>query len=325
MFAIGSRKHTYLLTQTLAALFCVVCCFASVGSPLARAQAGAQLEIVAPLVNSTPMGHPGTEVKVQGTGFAPGTLTLYTTSNNDSAQCSNNSISGSLLPFSTAQSVMGGADGSFTLKARWTKNAGTANTAYYLCALPAPPTVQGVLSSNAFTVVPPAQINVVPTTTSPGEQISVSGINWLPPQQLIITVISAPGAQPVAGATVTPDSLGSFNATLTIPAGTPARVYTVSVFAQNEPALQVSQQDVLTIAAAPASTPSATPPQSTPTVTPMATPIPAVDISAPASTDSSTWLIGPSILYMLGGTGVLFVLIGLILLIMSAARGSATG
>jgi hypothetical protein len=294
------------------------------GGTLVRAQAGPQLELVAPMVNGTPMGHPGTMVKLRGTGFALGPLTLYTTSSNDPTQCSNNSISGTLLPFSTASGVTAGADGSFTLTAHWPKNAGTPNTAYYLCALSASPAVTGVLSSNTFTVVPPAQINVVPTATSPGAQISVSGINWLPPQQLIITVISAPGAQPVAGAAVTPDSLGSFNATLTIPGGTPARTYTVNVFAQNEPTLQVSQQDVLTITAAPASTPTATPPQSTPTVAPTTTPVAAVDITAPSSSDSRTWLIGPSIIYLLGGAGVLFVLIGLILLIISAARSSVT-
>src|SRR5947209_9572017 len=199
-------------------------------TPFAYA-ANAQVTITVP---SPATGHPGTKVHLEGSGFNPGPVNLFTTLNSDPAKCAPGDPD--LKRFATSPSVTAQADGTFSLDTTWPDNAAAVGDAYYVCAIGPGTGITG-LSNNTFTVAPPVNINVSPISVAQGGQITVTGLNWLPPQSMTVAVVPSTQAAAIVSNHVNSDANGKFSITLTIPATTPAGTYSVSVIADNEPPL----------------------------------------------------------------------------------------
>ena len=314
------------LIQRFLLISCGVLSFFSVQSiqvPHAHAVGGTSVTITSPMVNGKATGHVGTKVQIVGTGFNPGIINLYTTTSNDSTKCTNagDPTNLGLTVFSSSPTVVAGQDGTFSLQTTWPDSAGSGSTSYYICAIAAGPTA---LSINTFTVAPPVQINVTPSTVSQGGQVTVTGSNWLPPQALNVSiVVGNSDAPPLVTQTITSDANGTFTVSLTIPANADTRVYSVSVYAQNEQtsAMTIVQNDNLTVTLASTPTP-------TPTTAPSVTPTPTTASSTGTTQTSNTGgtnsssgsSISPMLLLALGGLGVLLIIVGIILFVVYARQ-----
>ncbi len=285
-----------------------------------------QLTISLPAGGTQVAGHVGTKVHLSGSGFTPGTFQLYTTTSNDPAQCIPTSTS--LTPF-TPNTATAQNDGTLTIDTTWPASASTVGNAYYLCAISTP--TAHVLSANTFTVAAPPTITVSPTTLAAGQQVTISGANWLPPQTLTVAITFSNVAAVVVSDHALPDHNGNLVATLTVPATTPAGGYAVSVIADNETTLRVIENNALTVTTAlPTATATVTvSPTATPTVTttPTATPSVVSATNTPTGTPTPTQQGGttPSdtagstntfLLFLLGGLGILLVVVGIILFIL---------
>jgi hypothetical protein len=294
--------------------------FVRLQAPFAYA-ANAQVTITVP---SPPIGHPGTKIHMNGSGFNPGAVNLFTTLNSDPARC----VPGDpdLKRFLTSPTVNAQADGTFSLDTIWPDNAATVGNAYYICAIGPGTGITG-LSSNTFTIAPPATINVAPTSVAQGGQVTITGANWLPPQSITVAVVPPAQAAMIVSAHVTSDTAGNFTITLTLPANTPAGTYSVSAIADNEPTLKMIDDRILTVTVASTPTPTVTP-SPTPTPTPSPTVVPTQTSTASSTpttvTDgTSTGGIGTSnfLLFTLAGLGVLLVIVGIILFVLYSRRG----
>src|SRR5437667_84546 len=98
-------------------------------APFAYA-ANAQVTITVP---SPTTGHPGTKVHLDGSGFNPGPVNLFTTLNSDPAKCTPGDPD--LKRFATSPSVTAQTDGTFSLDTTWPETAATVGGAYYVCAI----------------------------------------------------------------------------------------------------------------------------------------------------------------------------------------------
>jgi hypothetical protein len=174
------------------------------------------------------------------------------------------------------------------------------------------------------------QINARPSTVPQGGQVTVTGLNWLPPQKLNVSiVVGNSDAPPIATQTPTSDDNGNFSVTLTIPANADTRVYSVSVYAQNEPTpeMTIVENNAITVTAAPTATPIPSP---TPTTVPTATPTPTTVSTGTNQTDNtggtdisntnSGSSVSPMFLFVLGGVGILLVIAGIVLFVVYARR-----
>jgi hypothetical protein len=310
---------------------CIIglCLLVRLQSPLAYA-ANAQVTITLP---SPPIGHPGTKVHMDGSGFNPGPVNLFTTTSGDPARC----VPGTPDPkrFLTSPTVNAQADGTFSLDTTWPDNAATVGNAYYICAISPGTGITG-LSSNTFIIASPATINVAPTSIAPGGQVTITGANWLPPQSITVAVVPPAQTAAIVSNHVTSDANGNFTITLTLPANTPAGTYSVSATADNEPTLKVSDAGILTVTAAPTPTPTVTPsPTPTPTPSPTPTVAPTETSTAaptPTSVTGGTNTGGNSngsggisastfLIFTLAGLGVLLVIVGIILFVMYSRGG----
>lgn len=294
-------------------LWCLLACsiYLHLAAPYAQAD-GPQVKITQPTGNGVAVGHAKTKVTITGTGFpANSTLNLYTTPNGDPARCTANGDAGAngLVTFATNPTVTVQGDGSFTLNTTWPDNAANPTTAYYVCA-----TTQGTqgFSSNTFTVAQAVSIAINPTSMAAGDQVTVNGGNWLPPQQLNVSIIAAEGSPPIASNVVTSGPDGTFSTILTVPANAGAGVYAIHVYATNEMSMTATQNNILTITqnAAATATPTTAP---SPTAAATAQPTQAAD-PTPATTTGSgmSASVVSFFIYFLGGIGTLFVLIGII-------------
>jgi hypothetical protein len=308
---------------------CGVLCFFSISGiqvPHAHAVGGTSVTITSPQANGKATGHVGTKVQIDGTGFNPGTINLYTTTSNDTTKCINSGdpTSLGLTVFSSSPTVVAGQDGTFSLQTTWPDSAGSGGTSYFICAAASGPSA---LSTNTFTVAPPVQITVMPSTVPQGGQVTVTGSNWLPPQALTVAiVVGNSAAPPLVTQTISSDATGAFTVSLTIPANADIGVYSVSVNAQNEPtsAMTIVQNDSLTVTLT--STPTPTP-TTTPTVTPSVTPTPTtVTSTVPTQTNNTggantnSGSVSPMLLLALGGLGVLLIIVGIVLFVVYAKQ-----
>lgn len=300
-------------------LWCLLACsiFLHLTAPHAQAD-GPQVKFTQPLVNGNAVGHPGTKVTITGSGFpANSTLNLYTTPNGDPAKCTANGdpAANGLAPFTTNPTVMVQGDSTFTLNTAWPDNAAMPTTAYYVCATTqATQATQGSqgLSSNTFTVAQAVSLSITPTSAAQGDQVTVNGANWLPPQQLNVSIIAAEGSPPIVSSVVTPGPDGTFSSILTIPANAGAGVYAVHVYATNETTMTATQNNILTVTQTAAATPTTAPsPTAAPTVQPTDTPTPTP--STTGSGGSTGGNVVTFLIYFLGGIGTLFILIGIIM------------
>jgi hypothetical protein len=255
------------------------------------------------------VGRPGTQVQISGSGFSQdGTLRLFTTPN--PGKCSGNGSPASLglLPFNTSPTVTVN-NGAFTLNTTWPGNAATPTTPYYICGIG--PGGQGpnfrTLSSNTFTIAQAVTITVNPTSAAPGDQVTITGANWLPPQQLNISVTPGGGGQAIATTSVNSDNNGNFSTTLTIPATAQPGTYTVQVVAANETTMTATNP--LTVQNKATPTPTAGP-------SPTAAPSPTVTASpTPANGGNTTGGPSNALFYVMGVIGVLLVIVGIALFV----------
>ncbi len=267
----------------------------------AHVAGNAQITIVQPMV-----GHPGTQVQISGSGFPQdGTLRLFTTPN--PGKCSGNGSPASLglLPFNTSPTVAVN-NGAFTLNTTWPGNASIPATPYYICGIG--PGGQGpnfrTLSSNTFTVAQAVTVTVNPASVAPGDQVTITGANWLPPQQLSVTIEPGGGGQAIATTAVNSDNNGNFTITLTIPATAQPGAYSVRVVAVNEVTMTQTQANALTIQNKATPTPTTGP---SPTAAPSST---VTTVPTPASGSNTTGGPSNALFYVMGVIGVLLVIVG---------------
>ncbi len=316
----------FLLISCCVLSFFTIASILSIQVPHAHAVGGTSVTITSPLTNGKAIGHVGTKVEIVGTGFNPGTINLYTTTSNDSTKCTNtgNPANLGLTVFSTSPTVVATQNGTFALQTTWPDSAGSGGTSYYICAIASGPTA---LSINTFTVAPPVQINVKPSTVPQGGQVTITGSNWLPPQTLNVSiVVGNSDAPPIVTQTPTSDANGNFSVTLTIPATADTSVYAVSVYAQNEstPEMTIVENNAITVTVAPTATPI---PTATPTTAPAATPTPttvSTGITQTNNTGGTNTNSGNSVnstfLLMLGALGILLVIAGIVLFVVYARQ-----
>jgi hypothetical protein len=316
--------NTYIIRFSLLFFCCIagLLLVAHLEAPFAYA-ANAQVTITVP---SPAVGHPGTKVHINGSGFYPDLVNLFTTTNSDPAKCMLGDPG--LKRFSTSPTVPVQADGTFSLDTTWPDTAASVGSAYYICAI-GPGTGVTALSNNTFTVAPPATINVSPTVVAQGGQVTVTGLNWLPPQSVTVAVVPPAQTSTIVSAHVTSDTNGKFSITLTIPTTTPDGMYSVSTVADNELTLAFIDNDILTVTVAPTPTPSPTAtPSPTPTPSPTVAPT-QVDPTPTTATGGST--LSPSggsgsgsggvspgsfLLFTLAGLGILLVIVGIVLFVL---------
>lgn len=336
MFKIVLHRHptSYLLGVVI---FTVLSMLMYLHLSHAEAYAAApQLTISLPAGGAQVTGHVGTKVHLSGSGFVPGNVQLYTTTSSDPTKCTATGTTGTpptLTPF-TPSTATAQSDGTFTLDSTWPSSAGATGSAYYMCAIASPASQS--LSSNTFTVAAAPTATVTPTTIAAGQQVTITGANWLPAQTLTVAITFSNTAAVVVSDHALPNSSGNLAATLTIPATTPAGSYSLSVIADNEPTLRVIQNNAVTVtAAAPTATATAT---ATPTTTATAT----AAVTSTASVVSATPTVAPTqqggttpgnntgntsnnngtsgtstfLLFLLGGLGILLVVVGIILFIL---------
>lgn len=260
-------------------------------------------------------GHPGTKVQITGTGFQPGSsINIYTTS--DTTQCTVNTADN--LQAFTPRTVKANGSGTFQINPQWPASSGQAGTTYYICAINNA-TGTATVSTTAFVVAPEVTVAATTPSANPGDKVTITGKNWLPTQQLAVSITSNQGANSiVSGQTVSNPPDGSFSIDLTIPQGVQGGSYGVSVVAVNEQSLNTYRDNIITINTGTQATPtvSATPsPAATPTE--VATATPAATPTAVASGGGGTSTPGSGIppltllIITLGALGIILVIVGL--------------
>lgn len=321
-------RHFVLTLVCITGLFALT---VQLAAPVHAAPAGGQIIITKPSVNGQVIGHPGTAVHINGSGLTPdGSYNLYITTDNTKCTDGDPGTLG-LQPFAPATVTVAG--GAFSLDTTWPTSASTPQTPYSICAAnSAALTGAKIASTNAFTVAQPVTLDVTPNSVAPGQTVTITGSNWLPPQQLNVSVVVGNSDAPalVANDNVQPDATGSFSIQLQIPQNATPRTYAIRAYATNETTMNQVKNDALTVAQAATPTPTATPsptPTPSPTVTPTsqaavaATPTPGG--TSPTDNNGSSNNILNYVIFGIGGLGVLFVLIGIILLVVSTQPGSA--
>lgn len=253
--------------------------------------------------DNQPIGHPGTKVDITGQGFTPNSsVNLYTTINPN--QCI---TGGALTQFSSQIVEHIQSDGTFDLQTTWPSTASQPGTAYYVCAIASGQ--QGIASGQTFSVAPNVTVNASTNTVNPGDSITITGDNWLPPNQLQVSIVSKQNTgdtNPAASTTATPDNNGHFSVNLTVDNNAQPGQYEVNVVASDEP----------TLTNQPSTTFITVNGQATPTATPTAAPNP----STGGGSNGNGGLT--ALTFILGGLGLLCVIVGGI---MFAVSGTSSG
>jgi len=236
--------------------------------------------------NGNPWGPVGENASVQGVNFPANQqfrlVLVQGDSNNDAALCHS--------PVATVGSATSNSAGQFYQNYSWPAAAGQVNKAYSICAIKAADgSVASSKDDGPFTVLAssPPVINISPASVAAGSTVTVTGHNWVPPQQVNINIAGCadcePGNTEVTSVTAHSTGLndGSFSIVVTIPASTKAANYVVNAQTQSGmDANYISGVKHLTItAAAPAAT-STTAPTSTPTAAATTTPVSTVTPTA---------------------------------------------
>ncbi len=255
------------------------------------------LTLSQPGSDNQPIGHPGTKVDITGQGFPPGSsVRLYTTITSNQCQSE-----GSLKPFTSQPTENVQADGSFDLQTTWPNNASQSGTAYYVCAISS---AGAIPSGQTFSVAPQVTVSTSANSINPGDSITITGDNWLPPLQLQVSIVPNTGStNAIANTNATPDSTGHFSVSLTTDKNTQPGQYVVNVSAPDESTLTNQPSNtIITING-----------QATPTVTP----------TASSAKGGSSGNGGVTILAsILGGLGLLCVIVGGV---MFAVSGPSSG
>jgi hypothetical protein len=282
------------------------------------------------VISGQTAGHSGTAFHITGTGFTPdGAYNLYATTNAASCTTGDPGTLG-LQVFTPATVIV--TRGGFGLDLTWPAGINQPAT-YYLClANTATVSLTKTLSSNTFTLVAAPTLDITPDSVTPGQSVILTGSNWLPAQQLDVSVVvDNSGAPPlVENANVMPDSTGYFSIPLTIPNNAMPLSYAIRAYAVNDQALSMVKNDSLTIVQpSPTSTPTVQPspsPSPTPTAQPSPSPIPTStptptsvgqtgnpDTPNPPQTNGNTDNNLNLLIFSMAGLGILFVLIGAVI------------
>lgn len=271
--------------------------------------------------NGNPWGPVGEHAIVHGANFVPGVqlniILAHGNSNGNPSVCK--------APVATAGTVTTSATGTFLLSFIWPSQAGSVNSMYSICSVT---TSGGVLVSNrdggSFTVLSSGlpSFSVSPNSVQPGSAITISGQNWVPPQQVTISIT---GGSQLLNETQNSSGLnsGTFSITYTVPASTQGGSYAVNVSASS--VLSASSQNLsVAVPATPTPTPTAT---ATPTATDTVTPTGTAAITATAGTTNTptgaSSNSGPTNTGSSGGGPSLFILgiLGAIALVLLTSIG----
>jgi hypothetical protein len=270
------QRLPILLTLALALLLCVA---AFSYPPLAHAGSNANAIIywdstmlVPGQSSSNPEGPPDEMATAHGQNFSPNQqLDLVLVSgniNNNPAVCYANQTS--------VRNVKTTASGTFETSFIWPTSLNQPNQQYSICAITPNHISANTKDGNGpFTVLtanPPA-ISVSSTSISAGNTITVTGENWVPPQQVDVAVTLGQGQSSIATASVTSNGLssGTFTATLTIPANAASGNYIVTASTPNNLLSLAYTNGTQALTVTGSATPTVT---TTPTVTPTATSTP---------------------------------------------------
>ncbi|MDQ2713904.1 MAG: zinc ribbon domain-containing protein [Chloroflexota bacterium] len=137
-------------------------------------------------------------------------------------------------------SVTTDATGNFTDNFKWPATANQVNMGYSVCTVSP---VDGLphAGTTPFTVLSasPPSITISTATVAQGATLTVTGQDWVPPQQLTVNIAGCaacePGNTEVTGGQATSTGLntGTFSLTLTIPATTKPGKYVVDTISGN--------------------------------------------------------------------------------------------
>ncbi len=241
--------------------------------------------------NGLPWGPVGENTIVHGANFSSNQqlrlIVVPGDSNNSGAVCRQTGV--------TVATVKTSTSGTFDQNFPWPTSAGQVNQGYSICSiLVADGSLASRLDDGPFTVLTanPPVIGISSTSVQAGGTVTVTGHNWVPPQQVTINIAGCaacePGNSEVTNARTTSSGLndGSFSVSVTIPASTKPGSYVVDALASaGLEAFYTTGVQHLTITAAPITSPPTVNP--TPTKSPAATVTATQAATATATTASS--------------------------------------
>jgi hypothetical protein len=236
--------------------------------------------------NGNPWGPVGENTIVHGANFSSNQqlhlIVVPGDSNNNPMVCKQTGV--------TVATVTTNASGTFDQNFPWPASASQINQGYSICSILA---VSGRVASSQddgpFTVLAanPPVIGISSNTVQAGGTVTVTGHNWVPPQQVSINIAGCaacePGNSEVTRVNTTSSGLndGSFSVSVTIPASTKPGNYVVdAITSTGMEDFYTTGVQHLTITAAPITSP--------PTVNPTATKSPTATASATAAATTTT-------------------------------------
>jgi hypothetical protein len=273
---------------------------ASAQRPLALTCNGPCVGITNPIYDGKAEGPVGAHLTVEAANWPPNT-TLSIWPGLDAAACANQ-------PPGDAKALNVDITGTVTDTYDWPLTENRVNQTYLLCAsdgtIVPSPAVQ-VNAPTSYTVLAdrPASVSVSPNTVNEGENITISGKNWLPAQSLTIMVCASTPActsdPPVIVRSLNSNADGTFSIQTIIPLGTRQSLYYVVVASGNGALTAPSSGSApnLSINALPTPTPTATA-----TATPLPTPTPPPNTGGKGGTTLLIVILGTlSLLFLIGG------------------------
>lgn len=273
---------------------------ASPHRPFALTCNGPCVGITNPIYDGKAEGPVGAHLTVEAANWPPST-TLTIWPGLDAAACTGQppKNAGTL-----SVDITGNATGTYD----WPLSANKVNQTYLLCAsdgtILLSPTVQ-VNAPTSYTVLAdtPASVSVSPNTINEGENLTISGKNWLPAQSLTVMICegtpTCTSDPPVVVRSLNSNDDGTFSIQPLVPLGTRPGLYYVVVASGNgaltAPASGAAPN--LSINALPTPTPTAT---ATPAPTP--TPTPPSTSGGKGGTTLLIVILGTlSLLFLIGG------------------------
>jgi hypothetical protein len=237
--------------------------------------------------NGYPWGPVGENAIVHGANFSANQqlrlIVVPGDSNNNALVCKQAGV--------TVATVQTNASGTFDQNFPWPASASQINQGYSICSiLVASGKVASSRDDGPFTVLTanPPVIDISSNSVQAGGNVTVTGHNWVPPQQVSINIAGCaacePGSSEVTNASTTSTGLndGSFSISVTIPASTKPGSYVVDALTSTGlEAFYTTGVKHLTITAAPITSPPTVNP--TPTISPAAT-----ATATPAATTTAT-------------------------------------
>jgi hypothetical protein len=219
--------------------------------------------------NGYPWGPVGENTIVHGANFSPNQklhlIVVPGDSNNDALVCKQIGV--------TVGTVTTNSSGTFDTSFPWPASAGQVNQGYSICSiLIADGSVASSRDDGPFTVLAsnPPVIDILSSSVQAGGTITVTGHNWVPPQQVSINIAGCaacePGNSEVTAVSTTSSGLnnGSFSVPVMIPASTKPGNYVVDALTPTGlEAFYTTGVKHLTITAAPVTSPPTANPSAT--------------------------------------------------------------